>query len=60
MSLLSGFLARLSAPRLFILTAILLVLDLLIPDTVPFIDEIALAAATLLLSRWRKRKPGQA
>jgi len=59
MTVISGFLAKLTAPKLFIFTAIMLVLDLLIPDVVPFVDEMVLAAATLLLARWRKRKTGQ-
>ncbi len=49
------FLARLATPRLFLLAAALLGLDLLIPDFVPFIDEILLAILTLVFSR---RKPG--
>jgi hypothetical protein len=59
MTVLSRFLAKLTAPKLFIFTVIVLVLDLLIPDVVPFIDEVFLAAATLLLARWRKRKAGK-
>jgi len=49
------FLARLATPRLFLLAATLLGLDLIIPDFVPFIDEILLAILTLIFSR---RKPG--
>jgi Family of unknown function (DUF6116) len=49
------FLARLATPRLFLLAATLLGLDLLIPDFVPFLDEILLAILTLIFAR---RKPG--
>lgn len=53
---LMGFLGRLSYPRLFMLTAVLFGLDLLIPDFVPFADELLLGLGTLLLANWKKRK----
>ncbi|WP_300616724.1 DUF6116 family protein [Dokdonella sp.] len=43
-------------PRLAALVATLFVLDLLIPDVIPFIDEILLGLATLLLANLRKRR----
>lgn len=43
-------------PRLAALTASLFVLDLLIPDFIPFIDEILLGLATLLLANLRRRR----
>lgn len=43
-------------PRLATLTAGLFVLDLLIPDVIPFVDEILLGLATLLLTNLRSRK----
>lgn len=49
-----GWLGKLSFPRLFVLTAILFFVDLLIPDFVPFADEILLGLGTLLLARWKK------
>ncbi len=52
--LIARFLASLATPRLFLLAATLLGLDLLIPDFVPFADEILLALLTLLFAR---RKP---
>lgn len=52
-----GFAGRLRFPQLFAITAGLFVLDLVIPDPVPFLDEIVLGLATLLLANWRKRKP---
>jgi hypothetical protein len=51
-----GFLGRLSFPRLFILAATLWALDMVIPDFIPFIDELLLGIGTLLLASFRKRK----
>jgi len=51
-----GFVSRLRFPYLFWLTLVLFVLDLLIPDLLPFADEVLLALATLLLGSWKKRK----
>jgi len=51
---LSAFFSRLRSPWLFALIAGLFVLDVLIPDFVPLIDELMLAAGTVMLSRWRK------
>jgi hypothetical protein len=42
-------------PRLLAVTAALFVLDLLIPDAVPFVDEILLGLISLLLASRRKR-----
>jgi len=46
---------RLSYPRLFLVTAVLFVLDVLIPDFIPFADELLLGLGTLLLANWKKR-----
>ncbi|RDZ28297.1 DUF6116 family protein [Lysobacter silvisoli] len=53
---LMGFLGRLSYPRLFVLTATLFALDLIIPDFIPLADEILLGLGTLLLANWKSRK----
>lgn len=50
------FLGRLSYPRLFALAAALFALDVIIPDFIPFADEILLGLGTLLLANWKKRK----
>lgn len=50
------FAARLRFPTLFAITLVLFVLNVLIPDPLPFIDEILLALGTLLLGSWRRRK----
>lgn len=55
MPLVTRFLSRLKTPRLFLLAAALLGVDLVVPDFVPFLDEILLAILTLIFAR---RKPG--
>jgi hypothetical protein len=49
-------LAGLRFPKLFALTAALFALDFLVPDVIPFADEILLGLATALLGSWRKRQ----
>lgn len=44
---------RLRHPTLFKLTAALFVLDLLLPDPVPMLDELLLGLATLVLANWK-------
>ena len=51
-----GFLGKLSYPRLFTLSAILFAIDLVVPDFIPFADELLLGLGTLLLATWKKRK----
>ena len=50
------FVSKLSYPRLFLLTATLFVIDTLVPDIVPFADEILLGLGPLLLANLRGRK----
>ncbi len=47
---------RLRFPQLFMLTAGLFVLNLLIPDVIPFLDEFVLGLATLLFGAWTTHK----
>ena len=54
-ALVNRFASRLRFPHLFWLTFSLFVLDVLVPDFIPFADEILLALLTLLLGSWRKR-----
>ena len=42
-------------PQLFVLTVALFLLDVLIPDLIPFVDEILLGLASLLLASWKKK-----
>ena len=55
LGLVGRFAGQLRFPQLFWLTAILFLLDVLIPDLIPFADEILLGLATLLLGSWKKR-----
>lgn len=48
--------SRLRYPKLLALTVVVFVADLVIPDLIPFVDEILLGLGTLLLSRLRTRK----
>lgn len=48
-----AFAGRLRFPTLFLITAGLFVFDLVVPDFVPFIDEIMLGLGTLILSSWK-------
>jgi len=54
--LVSRFAASLRFPTLFLITAGLFVLDLVIPDVIPFADELLLGLGTLLLASLRRRK----
>jgi hypothetical protein len=44
---------------LFLVTAALFVVDLAIPDVIPFIDEVLLGLGTLLLGSWKRRRSGR-
>ena len=48
--------SRLRFPRLLALIATLFVADVLIPDFIPFIDEILLGLGTLVLANLRTRR----
>lgn len=50
------WLGKLSYPRLFLLAAGLFVADVIIPDFIPFVDEILLGVGTLLFANWKNRK----
>ncbi len=52
----SRFASRLRFPVLFLLTLALFIVDLMVPDFIPFTDEILLGLATVLLGNWKKRK----
>ena len=51
-SLVGRFASRLKYPQLFFVTLGLFVLDLIVPDLFPFIDEILLGLLTVLLGSW--------
>ncbi|MCZ4306796.1 hypothetical protein O4G98_18855 [Zoogloeaceae bacterium G21618-S1] len=46
--------ARLRFPQIFVLTAAVFVIDLLVPDPLPFADEILFGLLTILFGVWRK------
>jgi uncharacterized protein DUF6116 len=43
-------------PTLFVLFALLTLLDLVLPDPLPLADELGLALLTVLLGLWRDRR----
>ena len=51
-----AYASRLRFPTLFWITLSLFVVDLVIPDFVPFADEILLGLATLAVSSWKRRE----
>lgn len=55
-SLLGKFGERLQFPQLFGLLAVLFLVDLVIPDLIPFADELLLALLTLLVGSFKKTK----
>lgn len=57
---LPGFFGRLRFPQLMILFAVLLGLDLVIPDAIPFLDEIFLALMTALFASLKRRRSERA
>lgn len=54
-----GYLSRLRYPQLFKLTALLFAIDLVVPDMIPFADELLLGLGTLLLGNLRRRRDGE-
>ena len=55
--LLLRYFGRLRFPYLLVVTALLFVVDFVVPDLIPFVDEMLLGLATLVLASWRKREP---
>lgn len=43
-------------PTLFVILLTVTLADLVIPDVIPFVDEIVLAALTALFGLWRERR----
>jgi len=48
---------QLKFQNLFLLVIGLFIFDLVIPDFIPFIDEILLGLLTIILGRWKKNDP---
>lgn len=53
-----AFLGRLRFPTLFALTLALALLSWLLPDPLPFLDEIVTALMAVLLASWRRPRGG--
>ncbi len=51
--------SRLRFPWLFAITVVLFLVNLVVPDPVPFLDELVLALLALVFAAWRRRKPAQ-
>jgi hypothetical protein len=43
-------------PALFVILLTVTLVDLVVPDVLPFVDEIVLAALTALFGLWRERR----
>lgn len=50
------WLGRLGFPKLFMVFAALFAADALLPDPIPFVDEILLGLGTLLFASWKDRR----
>ncbi|HST44238.1 MAG TPA: DUF6116 family protein [Luteimonas sp.] len=51
-----GWLRRLSHPRLFALTGALFLVTLVVPDPIPFVDELLLGLGTIAFANWKSRR----
>jgi hypothetical protein len=56
--MLSPMLARLGSRAILGIGGTLFLLNMLIPDPIPLIDEFLMLAGTILLSRWAKQSEG--
>ena len=54
--LLGRYGARLRYPHLFLIAGALFAVDFVLPDALPFLDELVLGLMTLLFATWRKRR----
>ena len=52
-----GYLESLRFPWLLLATSVLLLVDVFVPDAVPFGDEILLALMAVVLGRLKRKKP---
>ena len=56
-SWLTGIAGQLRFPWLLAMTVTLLLIDIVVPDLVPFVDEILLSLTAMVLASFRKPKP---
>ncbi|MGE0639016.1 MAG: DUF6116 family protein [Thermoanaerobaculia bacterium] len=52
--------SRLKFPQAFTIFVVLFLFDLVVPDLVPFVDEILLGLGAALFGMWRERVPANA
>jgi len=57
LALLGRYGATLRFPHLLLIAGALFGIDLLIPDGIPFLDEVFLGLITLMFATWRDRGP---
>lgn len=51
-----GYLENLRFPWLLLATAVLFVVNVFVPDAIPFVDEILLGLVAVVLGRLKRRK----
>lgn len=51
-----AYFGRLRHPQLFALMAGLFLVDLVVPDFIPFVDELLLGLGTVFLGNWKRRR----
>lgn len=57
--ILQGWVARLRFPQLFVLTVVLFLVNLVVPDGIPLFDEILLGLVSLLLASVKEKAGGE-
>lgn len=55
-AILLPFLGRLRFPQLFVVLAVVFLIDLFVPDLLPLVDEAVLGLLTLMTGLWRDRR----
>ena len=51
------WLSGLRFPYLAAIAGVLFLINVVVPDAIPFVDEILLGLGTALFASWRKREP---
>lgn len=57
LSRVTRYLESLRFPVLLVVTAIVFIVNVLVPDVLPFVDELLLALVVALLARLKRKKP---
>ncbi len=55
-SSLFSFLGGLRFPQLFVVLTVVFLIDLFVPDVLPFVDELILGLLALMTGTWRDRR----